>query len=416
MNGLRILVRSALPLLVAVSLSPRAEAADPPAAAPAPAFDTTRFVLKPSITVSDVGLDTNILTTARDQKRDTTGNIKLELEPSLPFGRARLSGKLAARGAYFRQYTEQRSLDSDDSMKLEVRINRLTAHASGTYLHAHDRFDPEIFVRTLRTETAIQAGSDFSVSNKTNIGVALQQSRVAFEVTTVALEARLREALNRDTNGITSWMRSTLTPLTTLAVIVNTEQEHFAFMPERDATSIKAGGGLEFKPAALVDGKVFAGYRAFRSAGDNDSNGRGFTGSLDLGYTLVSRVRVGVEAERDFAHSFRLTSPYYVFTRINNSVTARLESWEFRAGAGQEWLDYGNSAAAAVLAVPAADQVLFDTGAALDRMFRYGAGASYHLRRGASIGLDANYLRFHTGETNRTYDRLQIVSSVGVKF
>src|SRR5947207_1996051 len=218
MSGSRVRILSAaVPLLVMVSLSP-ALAADPPAAALAAAPDTTRFVLKPSITLSDVGLDTNILTTARDQKRDTTGNIKLELEPSLPFGRARLSGKLAARGAWFREYAEQRSLDSDDSMKLEVQ------------------------------------------------------------------------------------------------------------------------------PAALVDGKVFAGYRAFRSVGDDDSNGRGFAGSLDLGYTLVSRVRIGVEAERDFAHSFRLASPYYVFTRLNNTVTARIESWEIRAVAGRVWLDCGTSA------------------------------------------------------------------------
>ena len=287
-SRIRIL-SAALPLLVMVSLSP-ALAADPPAAAPAAPPDTTRFVLAPSITLSDVGLDTKILTTARDQKRDATGNIKLELEPSLPFGRARLSGKLAARGAWFREYTEQRSLDSDDSMKLEVRINRLTAHASGSYLHAHDRFDPEIFVRTLRTETAIEAGSDFNVSRRTNLGVALQQSSVAFEVTTVALDARLREALNRNTSSLATWMRSALTPLTTVAVIVDTEREHFDFMPERDATSVKAVGGLEFKPAALVDCKVFAGYRAFSSVGDDDSNGRGFAGSLDLGYTLASRV------------------------------------------------------------------------------------------------------------------------------
>jgi hypothetical protein len=413
-SRIRIL-SAALPLLVMVSLSP-ALAADPPAAAPAAPPDTTRFVLAPSITLSDVGLDTNILTTARDQKRDATGNIKLELEPSLPFGRARLSGKLAARGAWFRQYAEQRSLDSDDSMKLEVRLNRLTAHASGSYLHAHDRFDPEIFVRTLRTETAIEAGSDFNVSRRTNLGVALQQSSVAFEVTTVALDARLREALNRNTSSLATWMRSALTPLTTVAVIVDTEREHFDFMPERDATSVKAVGGLEFKPAALVDGKVFAGYRAFSSVGDDDSNGRGFAGSLDLGYTLASRVRIGVEAERDFAHSFRLASPYYVFTRLNNTVTARIESWEIRAVAGREWLDYGKGGAAAVLAIPEADQVLFDTGAALDKMFRYGGGATYRLRPGTSIGLDVNYFRFHTGETNRNYDRLQVVSSVGVRF
>src|SRR5437764_662174 len=150
MSGSRVRILSAaVPLLVMVSLSP-ALAADPPAAAPAAAPDTTRFVLKPSITLSDVGLDTNILTTARDQKRDTS--------------------------------------------------------------------------------------------------------------------------------SLATWMRSALTPLTTVAVIVDTEREHFDFMPERDATSVKAVGGLEFKPAALVDGKVFAGYRAFRSVGDDDSNGRGFAG------------------------------------------------------------------------------------------------------------------------------------------
>ncbi len=406
---------TALSILVALALLP-ATAAAAADAAPAPAIAATRFVLAPSITLSDVGLDTNILTTAHDQKRDTTGNIKLELEPSLPFGIARVSGKLAARGAYFRQYAEERSLDTDDSMKVELRINRWTAHASGSYLHAHDRFDPEIFVRTLRTESAIEAGSDFSVSGRTNIGFAVSRSSIAFEVTTVALDAGLREALNREMNSVNAWLRNALTPLTTAAVIVDVQQDHFDFMSLRDATGIKAMGGLEFKPAALVDGKVFAGYRAFRSVGDDVSNGRGIVASVDLGYTVAGRVRFGVEAERDYAHSFRLAEPYYAFTRLSNSVTSRIGDWELRAAAGKEWLDYGTNLSPAVAIVPTADQALFDAGAALDRMFRYGGGVTYKFRHGASIGLDANYLRFHTGETNRNYDRLRIVSSVGVRF
>ena len=105
-----------------------------------------------------------------------------------------------------------------------------------------------------------------------------------------------------------------------------------------------------------------------------------------------------------------------MWVRFCNTVTARIESWEIRAVAGREWLDYGKGGAAAVLAIPEADQVLFDTGAALDKMFRYGGGATYRLRPGTSIGLDVNYFRFHTGETNRNYDRLQVVSSVGVRF
>jgi len=413
MRGLQA-VRSVL--IAALWLVPAAAAAGEQPPAPAPPLDAGRVLLRPSITLSDVGLDTNILTTARDQKRDTTANIKLELEPSLPIGSiARVSGKLAARGAYFRENAEQRSLDTDDSVKFELRINRLTAHAAGSYVHAHDRFDPEIFVRTLRTETALEAGTDFSLSATTNLGVALQQSHVAFDVSTVALDAGLREALNRDTNGVSTWLRHALTPLTTSAVVLDVQQEHFAFMPQRDATSVKAMSGLEFKPAALIDGRVFAGYRAFHSVGDDDSNGRGFAGTLDLGYTLASRVRIGVEAERDFAHSFRLTSPYYKFTRLTNSLTARLDDWEFRAAAGREWLDYGRSVAGAPV-LPDPEQVLFDAGPALDYMFRYGGGVTYRLRDGAGIGLDVNYLSFHTGEINRSYDRLRVVSSLGVRF
>ncbi len=217
-------------------------------------------------------------------------------------------------------------------------------------------------------------------------------------------------------NSVNAWLRNALTPLTTAAVIVDVQQDHFDFMSLRDATGIKAMGGLEFKPAALVDGKVFAGYRAFRSVGDDVSNGRGIVASVDLGYTVAGRVRFGVEAERDYAHSFRLAEPYYAFTRLSNSVTSRIGDWELRAAAGKEWLDYGTHLSPLVPIDPTVDQALFDAGAALDRMFRYGGGATYRLRHGASIGLDANYLRFHTGETNRNYDRLRIVSSVGVRF
>jgi hypothetical protein len=62
-----------------------------------PAPQVERFVLRPSLSVTDMGLDTNVLTTASGQQQDRTANLRAQVEPSLRFGPARLSGTLGAR-------------------------------------------------------------------------------------------------------------------------------------------------------------------------------------------------------------------------------------------------------------------------------------------------------------------------------
>ena len=374
----------------------------------------TGFAVRPSITLSDVGMDTNILGAARNPKDDTTANLTMRVEPSVVLGRARLSGQGNIRMAYYREYTEERSVDTADAFRLELRGSRMTGYALGSFLRTREPFDAEIYARTRRTERSIGVGGGVRLTGKTQIGFAGRRTHVDFSGAEGQLGAVARETLNRRMNSVDISLRNAVTPLTTAVAMITLQRDRFDFSRLRDADGMRVLGGLEFAPTAVIAGKAYAGYRRFDLVQRGDRAVSRFVGSIDLTYTLGDSVRYSLRVERDLEHSFHVTEPYYTTNDIGVAVTRRItRALEVTGYAGRQWLKYRDTD---LLATAAVEQGTRDPGAAVDGIFRYGAAATCRVGPRTRVGIRTDYYQLQEALGGPRYGRLRLVSSLEYRF
>jgi hypothetical protein len=379
-----------------------------------PPSDQTRFALNPTVTLSDVGLDTNILATPHGEMRDTTANLAVEVQPVVPLGRVRLTGKAGVRAAYFQQYVHERSLDTNDNVKVEVRGRRAAAYTFGSFLRTREPFDPEFYVRTLRTEQSFEGGGEFRLTGVTRIAAIARRNHVDVEAMATGVDGRAGESLTRQTDSFAVSLKNAVTPYTTLVVTGRLQRDRFDFTAMPEAIGIGITTGVEIDPRAMIAGTAYVGYRRFGSPANAASNVGHFVGAIDIGSTLGTSLRYSVRLERDLGQSFRLIEPYFLSMDVSGTVTKRVSrTLDITATAGRQWVDYDRQV---LLVTPAIEQAARDAGASLDDLYRYGAGAIFRIRRNLSIGATAEYYRFHSRFVDQTYERLRLVSSLTSRF
>lgn len=419
MNTEMHLRTDALKVLIAIAAlvsSVLPGAAQEPAQAPTvgqPATLTPRtFQLRPLVTMSLAGVDTNILTTADEPVSDTALNVGGEIRPSLTLGPMRISGKASAGIAYFRKYRDQRSFDTDDDIRVDVEGNRLALFGTASYLRTRDPFDPEKQLRSPRTEYGFGAGGEIRSGDKTRIGVAARQVTIGFDDLVLLFHPlhqcpSVRITLNRTSRVYDAHLRYALTPITTLTAAAGLQRDRFEFSKMRDANAAGVEIGLDMKPSALISGKAVLGYRRFSNIADPSFQAGGIVGSIDVGYVADDSVRYGVRFERHLGHSFRTDESYYTATNLTGSVSKRLSrAWEMVGEVGHRWLAYTTR----FNLQPGLE--IFDTGIpvlTLDSMFRYDLGARYHLRDRTTFG--ATFAYYRVASADRRYDRMQLLFS-----
>lgn len=348
------------------------------------------------------GLDTNVFNEATNLKEDTTSVLRPQVDWYMRAGRAGLSGKSTAEFVYFRRYAGERSTNTDNSARLEIRSRWFTPFVSGSFLNSRERPGYEIDVRSRRLETTVSVGGDVRVSSATTAGLSARRSRIDFDVDAFFLGTSLRNTLNRRVDALSASIRHALTPLTSVAVTGGVERDRFMFAPFRDAESVRVMPGVEFAPSALIAGRAYVGYRRFRPAGPGIPDFTGAVANVDLTYTLQGATRFNVQAERDVAYSFELVDPYYVLTGVRGSVAQHVtSSWIVLASAGRHRLAYRQSATPS----PAG------TGR-IDRVDAYGAGLTYRIGPRLRVGVTADYYRRESELLRRRYEGLRAGTTV----
>jgi hypothetical protein len=371
-----------------------------------------RFVLRPSLSITDMGLDTNVLTTASGQQRDRTANLRVQIEPSLRFGPARLSGTLGTRLSYFQVHDRERSFDADGAARIDVNAPGAAAYALASFVRAHDPFDPEVYARTRRVQQLYEGGATIRLTGKTSAGFTAQRSAMSLEADDVGLDEGLSPQFVRHTDALTGSVRDAITPLTSVSLTGGIRREHVSAPAAATATSISVMAGLDTAPEALLGGKAYIGYRHFQPGAHAHSPEAAMIGSLDLGFFVTDSIRVGALADRDVSRSFRIAETYVTSARLGATVTRRMtRAWTLRAESSRQWLAYDTVAGTTAMGASAA---ALET--AIDRMSRYTAVADVQLSRGTSLALTADYSALRAHSTGRRYDRLRLVSSITHRF
>jgi hypothetical protein len=378
--------------------------------------DTARFRLgplrfTPSISVTNLGVDTNVFNEVQNPKQDTTASIGPATDLWLRVGPSRLSGHAGGQYLYFDQYANQRAWNTAYDARWELPMGRITPYMDGTYSDSKSRPGYEIDSRVRLQSQNVGIGTELKMSGRATLIAVARRARVDFANDQTFVDTDLSLALNMDTNAEELKLRYRLTSLTTFVVDAQALQDRFPNDRLKNANSIKVMPGFEMKPSALVSGKVFVGLRRFGPLNAAVPDYTGPIAAVDAKFT-ARRMQIGATVARDLSYSYQAVEPYYILTDVGLSVTERLgESWDVVARGGRGKLDYKRlvpitplgSALDETLVLPPSRETIYSAG----------FGVGYRFGRTMRLGIDAAYSQRHSSDLAlRDYSGLRAGASV----
>ena len=358
--------------------------------------------LTPSVSLTNVGVDSNVFNTFDDPRRDFTFTFSPQVDLWFRAGRSRLAVASRADLVYFNRYASERSLDGDVDARWEIRGNRLTPWIGGGYSRGRQRVGYEIDVRSRRVTEEAAAGVELRVASKTRITVNAQRTKYKYDADALFFGTNLQEVLNHRTESAGVSYLQSLTVLTTFVVQADALRDRFDFSPQRNADSVRVQAGLDLGAGALIYGRGRAGFHKFKSVGGQLPPFSGLVASYAVGAAIKGRTRVEVSGERDIKYSYETLYPYYVLSGATVTVTPRLtDKWDVQGRLGAQWLAYR--------AAPGPAGIM---PARTDEYGLLGGGVGFHLGRDIRIGFNVDKERRSSPLQSRDYKGYRIGSSV----
>lgn len=355
----------------------------------------------PFLAITEIGVDTNVFNDAEEPQRDTTATFGPGTEYWVRAGRARVSAKSDVQYNWFRDFASQRSLSTNNDLKIEFPMARLTPFVDGVFDHGRVRPGYEIDTRAFRTDSGAGGGLDIGLTTKTGVRLEAHRRRLRYREDEFFFGNSLQETLNRRTDSLGLSWRQKLTPLTTFVVLSEYEKERFDFQSSRDASGVRLMPGFEFDPFALIGGKVFVGYRSFDTADPRLPNYSGVVADVEANYRAKS-TRFDVRVQRDVDYSAEEIEPYYLLTDFGVKVTQKVtQRWDVVGTASRQWLDYQRLEG----------QVLSEVPSHADHGYRVGGGVGYMLGTSVRVGVDLAYYKRNSPIALRDYDGLRVGGS-----
>jgi hypothetical protein len=371
------------------------DGSDPESAA---RFHLGPIAIAPSVTLRNIGIDTNVFNEIDGSpRRDFTATLGSRVDTWWRVSRARFRGTNGVDLVYFDKYVDQRSVNMENQIRVDVPLNRINPHASVSVVKTRERPTAEIDVRAPRVTINSVMGAEVRATGKLRLDITSSRSRIAYESSQDAFGSVLQIALTRSTLEHQFAMRYVLTPLTTLVLAIQRQEDRFDFSAERHANGISIKPGIELRPLALVSGTAHIGYRRFRPLSPIVPEFTGTAADVDLRYTLSETTRVTTRIDRDVNFSFEATQPYYVLTGMSASLDRHIRgAWDATTRVSKQRLAYRS-----VVGVTTIHQ------ARLDTVTNYGVSLGYRIGRDRRIGADFDYVRRRSGVNGRNYQGLR---------
>ncbi len=277
---------------------------------------------------------------------------------------------------------------------------RLTPFVQGEYIDTKDRVGYEIDSRSRRRDIAGTVGTSLRIGGKTDIVASHRRYQGEYDENETFLGATLARELNRDEQRTELQFRYALTPLTTFVLRNELGRDRFEASTLRDSDSLRVMPGFELKPAALISGTVFVGYRQFDAVDERLEDYRGIVAAVSATYVREA-TRFEVKVDRDLAYSYSTERPYYALLDTGLVVTHRFPSrWEAVGRVGRQALSYRLSDGAA-------------GDPPTDRGYTYGAGIGVLPAETLRLGFDVIYsTRRSEVAGRRDFDGTRVFGSI----
>jgi hypothetical protein len=355
--------------------------------------------LRPSLSISSAGFDSNVFNTADHPDDDYTATFVPRLVARLRAGRLTFSYGGASDFVYFRQFTDQRSVNFASDLRLDGNFGHLQPYVGGGWISTTDRLNAELDARAPRTQRNIIAGSRIVVASRTSLVVNVRRSDLEFDQGAQFRGSNLARNLNSETDSVEGGVQLALTPLTTLNMTSSVQRDRFDSAPERNADTFRITPSLQFDPTALVRGTLLVGYRQFKPLDSSLPDYSGLIVQVLAGYTLLDRTKFDVDLARDVQYSYEDLEPYYLSSGGRLTVTHQLVGPVDVLGfGGRQSLGYRSSARAGVTRT--------------DRVQTFGAGLGYRFNPQLRVGFTWEDNRRLSELSDRRYERRRLFASL----
>jgi hypothetical protein len=359
-------------------------AQDPTAEAAAAKIHFGPIGLSPTLTVGNIGVDTNVFNTSSDPTRDFTVSFLPATGEWLPVGPLLLSGKTGAPLTYFQKSTTQRSVGFLQDGRAALNLVHVTPYVAASYASAYSQPTAEITARVQQVTTSVTAGARVTLGPSTTLDASYVSGSVRLP-DTVFFGTDLGQQLDRNTTAFNATFRIALTPLTTFAVKSTLERDRFVSAAVRNTNSLSVVPGFEFKPDGRISGRLYVGVKGVRPLSPIVPPLTGLVASAALSWLARETTRIDGKIDRDVDYSIDESTPLFLATAVNLSVTQILVGHVDAIGRiGRTLLDYQNILSS-VGAVPLAGRT--------DRTHTVGSGLGYRFRIDARVGFEADYVR-----------------------
>ena len=355
--------------------------------------------LRPSVSITNVGIDSNVFNDADNPQEDFTATAVPRLVARVRGGRLLLSYGSTAEMVYFRDFTRERSVNTTADLRLDANFGRLQPYASAGWVATRERLNSEVDVRSPRTQHNYGAGVRMLLASRTAVVVSARRLALDFDDGARFRGVDLARTLNSRTDSVDAGLQLLLTPLTTFSMTASFQRDRFDAAPERDSDTLRLLPALQFDPTSLIRGSLAVGYGRFRPLAPALPDYSGLVVHAGLGYTLLARTRFDVEAGRDVQYSFEELEPYYLSTRGRLTVTHQLVGpFDLQAFGGRQSMAYR--------------QQQHPGAARRDQIEIYGAGVGYRLRDDLRLGVTWESNRRKSVLDEREYVKRRVYASL----
>lgn len=383
-----------------VTMATGAEAqSQPPEAIESMPIHAGPLGIRPSLSITSAGTDSNVFNAAEEPHDDITATIVPRVVARLRARRLLVSYGSATDFVYYKEFKDEQSVNFSSDLRLDAHLGHLEPYISGGWVSTKERLNAELDVRAPRTQSTAMAGTRLLVGSRTTLVGSLRRSELRFDDGSAFRGVDLARSLNSHADSVETGVQLALTPLTTLSVTTSLQHDRFDSSPERNANTIRLTPALQFDPSSLIRGTVSAGYRHFKTVDPAVPDYSGLIVQVMAGYTLLDRTKFDLDLARDVQYSYDDLEPYYLSTGGRLTVTHQLVGpVDVQAFGGRQSLGYRTTAISADGRTDRADTV--------------GGGAGYRFHPQFRVGVtwEENHRRSDLSE--RRYTRRRLFASL----
>ena len=355
--------------------------------------------LRPSVSITNLGTDSNVFNSADHPQDDFTATIVPRIVARVRAGRLLFSYGANTDFVYFKDFKDEESVNFGSEGRLDANLGHLQPYVSTGWVSTKDRLNAELDARVPRTQRTIMGGTRIAVASRTSLVINARRFDLDFDDGTQFDGADLAHNLNSRADSVEAGVQLALTPLTTLNMTASLQRDRFDSGPERDADTFRLTPSLQFDPTSLIRGTVMVGYRHFETIDPALPDYSGVIAQVLAGYTLLERTKFDLDLMRDVQYSYEDLEPYYLSTGGRLTVTHQLVGpFEVQVFGGRQSLGYRTSGVSEE--------------SRTDRVETFGGGAAYRFHSQFRVGFTWERNQRRSDLPDRRYERDRLFASL----